>query len=264
LSQHSISGIRIVTAGLLAIFLPLISSAQQPAAKATSVRPAPTLPDGKVDLGGTGLWSPKWVQDWADTTYVEKAVEVPFTAAGSAKFQERRATLSKDDPEGYCMPPGVPRYTGTPYPFQIVQLKDRVLIMHESMHGYRIVLLKDANDPKKHPAPEQLNPTWLGHSVGWYEDDGKTLVVDTVGFNGHTWLDYVGHPISEDLHVVERFTRPNYGTLHYQATIEDKQMYTKPWTSSFTIPWKEGLELFEYICNENNKDLLHLNTKEWK
>ena len=103
-----------------------------------------------------------------------------------------------------------------------------------------------------------------GHSVGWYEDDGKTLVVDTVGFNGHTWLDYVGHPISEDLHVVERFTRPNYGTLHYQATIEDKQMYTKPWTSSFTIPWKEGLELFEYICNENNKDLLHLNTKEWK
>lgn len=139
-----------------------------------------------------------------------------------------------------------------------------MLIIHESMHGYRIILLRDPNDPKKHPPIESLNPTWLGHSVGWYEDNGQTLVIDTVGFNGNTWLDYVGHPTSENLHVVERITRPNYGTLHYQTTIEDPTMYTRPWTSSFTVPWREGQELLEYVCNENNKDIFHMNTTGWK
>ena len=85
----------------------------------------PRLADGKVDFGGKGVWAPIWVLDWADPKYVDKAVEVPFTTWGLATFKERRANLSKDDPEGYCLPPGMPRYTGTPYPFQIIELPDR-------------------------------------------------------------------------------------------------------------------------------------------
>lgn len=227
-------------------------------APAAPSKPTPKLADGKVDLGGNGMWAPIWVQDWADTRWVEKKIDVPFTEKAAALFKERKDTISAHDPEGFCLPPGVPRYTGTPYPFQIIQLKDRVLFIHESMHGYRIIFLKD---DLKHPPIEELNPNWLGHSVGRYEDNGMTFVVDTVGFNGRTWLDYVGHPTSEDLHVVERITRPDYDTLHYVATIEDKQMYKQPWTTSFNIRWREGQELIEYICNENNRDILHMDTK---
>jgi hypothetical protein len=218
-------------------------------------RPTPRLADGKVDFGGKGIWSPIWVQDWADKKYVEKDIDVPFTPAGLALFKERRANLSKDDPEGYCLPPGVPRYTGTPYPFQMIQLPDRLVILYEgASHGYRVIYM----DGRKHSADP--NPTWMGESIASWEDN-DTLVVDTIGFNGRTWLDYVGHPASEQLHVVEKYRRPDNNTLLYETTITDPVYYSKPWTSSFRVRWTAGAELLEYICNENNKDIYHLDTK---
>lgn len=106
------------------------------------VGPTPRLSDGKVDLGGKGVWAPIWVLDWADKKYVEQNIDVPFTPAGMELYKERQATHSKDDPEGYCLPAGVPRYTGTPYPFQIIQLPDRVVILYEgASHMYRVILL---------------------------------------------------------------------------------------------------------------------------
>jgi hypothetical protein len=83
-------------------------------------------------------------------------------------------------------------------------------------------------------------------------------VVDTIGFNDRTWLDQDGHPHTEALHTVERFQRVDEETLHYQVTIEDGNTYTKPWTTSYTIPWAPGQEPMEYVCNENNVDLTHL------
>jgi hypothetical protein len=230
-----------------------VAAKAAPASDKTATQPTPRLSDGKVDLGGKGVWAPIWVLDWADKKYVEENIDVPMTPAGADLYKERRANNSKDDPEGYCLPAGVPRYTGTPYPFQLIQLPDRVVILYEgASHMYRVVPLN-----AKHSADP--NPTWLGESVGWYEGN-DTLVVDTVGFNGRTWLDYVGHPASDQLHVVERFTRPNYGSLHYEATIEDPKFYTKPWTTKFNVKWKPGWEIQEYVCLENNKDLMHLGT----
>jgi len=229
-------------------------------AAAAGAQPTPRLADGKVDFGGKGVWAPIWVLDWANPKYVEKAVEVPFTPAALAKFQERRANNSKDDPEGYCLPPGVPRYTGTPYPFQLIQLPDRLVILYEgASHMYRTVFM----DGRKHTSEDKLNPTWLGESIGWWEGN-DTLVVDSVGFNGRTWLDYVGHPATEKLHVIEKFRRPDFNTLSYEATIDDPGAYTKPWTTSFKIPFKAGWDLLEYVCLENNKDLVHLGTNEPK
>jgi hypothetical protein len=179
---------------------------------------------------------------------------VPFTPAALKLFNERKATLSRDDPEGFCLPPGVPRYTGTPYPFQILQMPDRVVILYEgASHMYRQIFM----DGRKHTAPDKLNPSWMGESIGHY-DANNTLVVDTIGFNGRTWLDYVGHPASEDLHVIERFSRPDSLTLAYEATIEDKQMYTKPWTTKFYVKFRPKWDLLEYVCLENNKDLTHI------
>jgi hypothetical protein len=256
---------RIALAAAAIAFLPLASfrASAQPAAKpagappSTEVQPTPRLPDGKVDFGGKGVWAPIWVLDWADKKWVNKAIDVPFTPAGLELFKERRATNSKDDPEGYCLPAGVPRYTGTPYPFQIIQLPDRVVILYEgASHMYRVVLMnaEHSKDP---------DPTWLGESVGHWEGN-DTLVIDSVGFNGRTWLDYVGHPASDQLHVIERLRRPDFRTLVYEATIEDPKYYTKPWTTSFNVKFQPGWEIKEYVCLENNKDLLHLGTKEPK
>jgi hypothetical protein len=243
-------------AGLMAFGLSVATVfAQKPPAK-----PTPRLADGKIDFGGKGVWAPIWVQDWADTKYVDKAVNVPFTAWGLQMFQERRSTLSRNDPEGYCLPPGVPRYTGTPYPFQMIQLPDRIVILYEGgSHTYRTIFM----DGRKHAVGDKLNPTWMGESIASWEDN-DTLVVDTIGFNGRTWLDYVGHPTSEKLHVIERYRRPDFNTLVYEATIDDPVAYTKPWSSSFKIPFREGWDILEYVCLENNKDLLHLGTTEPK
>ena len=255
---------RIVLAAAATALLPLASFHLngQPAAKpagaaAIEVQPTPRLPDGKVDFGGKGVWAPIWVLDWADKKWVTQAIDVPFKPEGLELFKERRASNSKDDPEGYCLPAGVPRYTGTPYPFQIIQLPDRVVILYEgASHMYRVVLMnaEHSKDP---------DPTWLGESVGHWEGS-DTLVIDTVGFNGRTWLDYVGHPASDQLHVIEKLRRPDYRTLVYEATIDDPKYYTKPWTTSFKVKFQPGWEIKEYVCLENNKDLLHLGTKEPK
>ena len=246
--------------GLVSLALPALAqpAAKPAAAAATSeVQPTPRLPNGKVDFGGKGVWAPIWVLDWANRKWVKNDIDVPFTPEGSALFKERRATNSKDDPEGYCLPAGVPRYTGTPYPFQIIQLPDRVVILYEgASHMYRVILMDvpHSNDP---------DPTWLGESVGHWEGN-DTLVVDSVGFNGRTWLDYVGHPASDQLHVVEKFRRPDFRTLNYEVMIEDPKFYTKPWTTSFNVKFQPGWEIKEYVCLENNKDLIHLGTKEPK
>jgi hypothetical protein len=235
------------------------SSAAKPAAPAAPpAGPTPRLADGKVDFGGKGVWAPIWVLDWADKKYVVNAVEVPFKPEGLALYKERRANDSKDDPEGYCLPPGVPRYTGTPYPFQLIQQPDRVVILYEgASHMFRQVFM----DGRKHSADP--NPTWMGESIGWWEGN-DTLVVDTIGFNGRTWLDYVGHPASDRLHVIEKFRRPDALTLNYEATIEDPQYYTKPWTTNFIVKFRPGWDLYEYVCLENNKDLTHIGTTQPK
>ena len=93
---------------------PAYGQGSAPSGSKSAAGPAPRLPDGKVDFGGKGVWAPIWVLDWSDQKYVEHAVDVPFTPKGLQLFNERRANESKDDPEGYCLPPGVPRYTGTP------------------------------------------------------------------------------------------------------------------------------------------------------
>jgi hypothetical protein len=225
----------------------------------TPPKPAPRLADGHPDLGnGKGAWNPRIIENIAGVgpggarrSPVEKVVDVPFQPWAKKAYEEHLANLSKDDPEGLCLPPGVPRMMATPFPFQIYQQPDRVIFVFEGgAHVWRVIY----TDGRPHP--KDPNPTFLGDSVGRWERD--TLVVDVIGFNNETWLDQDGHPHTDALHVVERYTRVNEMTLHYEATIDDPKAYTKTWTTSYTIPWQPGAELLEYICQENNKDLPHL------
>jgi hypothetical protein len=101
-----------------------------------------------------------------------------------------------------------------------------------------------------------MNPAWTGYSVGRW--DGDTLVVDTTGFNGKLWLDQVGHPSTEALHVTERFTRKNLGEMELRVTIDDPKAYTKPWDVKLAWTLVPDTDLIESICEENSKDLPHM------
>jgi hypothetical protein len=180
---------------------------------------------------------------------------VPFQPWAAAVYDYNSANMSKYDPEGYCLPPGGPRMLATPYPMEIIQQPEHkriIMIFEGATHIWREIHM----DGRPHPKGDDLNPTYLGHAVGHWQQD--TLVVDVVGFNEGTWLDYFGHPHTDLLHVVERYSRPNKNTLHYEATIDDPGAYTKPFTVAWDIPWDATDELKEYICQENNRFMLEL------
>jgi len=215
-----------------------------------AIAPAPTsatprATDGKPDL--SGVWG--YAGYTSDIARDYDVGEVPMTPLGNKLFTQRQAQEGVDDPEARCLPTGVPRRD--PYPSKMIQLPNLVVILFEgNLHSFRQIFL----DRKEHPA--DLNPTWWGDSIGHW--DGDELVVDTVGFNGKTWLDLAGHPTSDQLHVIERYSRPDFGHLKWEITIEDPVMYTRAWKVTEIIPVITNGDLIEYVCTENERDSRHL------
>lgn len=216
--------------------------------------PTPRFADGTVDLGGNGVWNLPYTTNFAATMEgYDEGVRPPFRPWAKAMWDYNRANSVKYDPEGFCLPPGGPRSMGTPYPAEIVQNRDRIFIIFEGGgHVWREIYMDD----REHPTGDALNPTYFGHSVGHWEDD--TLVIDTVGYNEKTWIDYNGHMHTDQLHTIEYITRPDKETLHYKTIIDDPGAYTEPWTAQWDIGWIEGQELQDYVCQENNKYLLDM------
>jgi len=246
----------VAVVGLLSL-TPQLAEAQRgggrggDAAPAPPAPPTPRLPDGTVDLGGDGVWSLPWITNFG--RQIVGGDDVPFLPWTQAMHEYNAGNSVMYDPEGFCLPPGGPRAFGTPYPAEIIQDGDRVVIIFEGgAHVWREIHM----DGREHLSGDALNPTYFGHSIGHWE--GDVLVVDTVGFNEKTWLDYGGHMHTNQLHTVERFSRPDRNTLHYESVIDDPGAYSEPWTIAWDIRWNEGQELTEYICQENNKFLLDL------
>jgi hypothetical protein len=254
-----------IAAGLVFAWLPASAQVGPDPDESKPSRPTPRWTDGHPDLGNSkGAWFPRIVDDISGNgggekdertrerqkKMVDERIDVPFLEWTKKAYEESAATLSKEDPEGRCLPPGIPRMMNTPFPMQMYQLPDRVMQVYEGgAHMWRVIYM----DGRPHPKGDQLNPTYLGHSVGHWE--GDTLVVDVVGLNDRTWLDAAGHRHTEQLHVIERYTRVNENVLHYQATIDDPGAYSKPWTVGWKISWMPGMEPLEYVCQENNKDV---------
>lgn len=241
-----------VIAGLCSMTAAVL--AQAPSAVEAPRSPTPRLVDGKVDLGGSGIWSLPYIVNFAATMDgFADGVRPPFLPWTKAMWEYNRSNDVKYDPEGFCLPPGGPRSMGTPYPAEIIQTPDRIVIIFEGGgHVWREIHM----DGREHPPVADLNPTYFGHSVGHWE--GDTLVVDTVGYNEKTWIDYNGHMHTEQLHTIEYITRPFKEVLHYEAVIDDPGAYSAPWTVKWDINWSEGLELQDYVCQENNKYLLDM------
>jgi hypothetical protein len=211
--------------------------------------PAPKLPDGTPDLSGV------WTGFGSNAGDITRGLKAGSEVVMLPWAEEKMKTLkSQNDPQANCLPSGVPR--GNPYPWRIVQTPTHKAATHIYMlfegniHSFRQVFLDGR------PHPEDPDPTWYGHSIGHWE--GETLVVDTVGYNDKFWFDYLGHPHTEKLHTVERYTRTDLDTLAIEVTIEDPGAYAKPFTTTGRARLMRDGELMEYVCQENNIDLIHV------
>lgn len=197
------------------------------------------MPDGHPDLSGV-YNSAAIVRGPASPD----APAAPVLKPGAEKFKVVRGPT---DTGLYadCMPTGVPGAFFVPYQWQIVQGIDRIVILHEYPHLFRVIPTGGG------PHQVDLDPTWMGDSIGHWE--GDTLVVDTVAFNEKTELPG-GFRHTEALHVIERFHRTDFETMEYQATIDDPNVFVKPWTIVRTFPLRTDLDkVDEFVC-ENNKD----------
>jgi hypothetical protein len=192
----------------------------------------PHTQDGKVDLSGV------WVLSGSANLPSDPA----YTPEAKKLYDQRKANKGKDDPTAVCLPNGTVRVNGLPY--KIVQTPKMVILLGEAnTHSYRRFFL----DGRPHNLDLDPN-SWTGDSIAKWE--GDTLVVDTVSVNDKTWLDATGKPHSDEMHVVERYSRPDLGHLNLDYTLEDPKDFTKPYTFKRVFTLAPGWELQEYVCQE--------------
>lgn len=231
-------------------------------------RPTPHWPDGRVNLGPMpgekGVWAGNAGATLAsnsrgiDNNLINlptnmKAADLPFQDWSRALYQYRQERLTADDPHVRCKGSGGPRLYHTPYGFEILDMPEMQKVFVVGVggpHTWRVFYM----DGREHP--KDLDPSYYGHSVGHW--DGETLVVDTVGYNERFWFVREGLPHTEQLHLTEKFSRPEYDTLRYEVTVDDPGAYTKPWSGGWAIPWNPNDEVYEYMCQENNRDVKHM------
>ena len=207
--------------------------------------PAPRLANGKPDF--SGVWqSPRMADVTQDMPCCKGVKQLPFTPFGKQQWDSYDA--AKGDYTGSCLPFGLLRSVGGPHPIQIIQNEKYIAMLFEQNSWFHVTPI-DGRPHLKDP-----DPTWFGSSVGHWE--GDTLVIDSIAFNGKIRIDTIGHPVSDQLHTIERFRRRDLGHIDYVLTIDDPKTYTKPWDSVRTWTLRPDWEIMEYSCEENNKDIL--------
>lgn len=193
--------------------------------------PVPRMADGRPDLSGVWLTS--------NDPYPEEPQALPWAAE---LVEERIANSLIDHPHTRCLP-GSPVVDGAAaFIVKFAQTSNLVLILLEGAPGFRQIFV----DGRDHPAIP--NPTWMGHSIGRWEED--TLVVDTIGFNSRGWTDL--YPRTEMMRMEELYRRPDYGHLEVRVVFDDPGVFEEPWTWNMTWDLAPQEELMEYVC-ENNK-----------
>jgi hypothetical protein len=213
--------------------------------KPNMAAPAPRLPDGKPDL--SGVWNPAggYIRDLARGV----TEPIPFQPWAKALYDERASGAQwKIEPDANCLPQGVPKVLVAPAPWRIVQTPAIVFFVHEAFNLWWQAFM-DGRQFVPHP---DNSPTWHGYSTARW--DGDTLAIDSQGFNGKVWLDQLGKPSTEALHVTTRLRRKDFGHMEIQMTIDDPKAYTKPWGNTVEATFMPNTELMEFICLENERD----------
>jgi hypothetical protein len=180
---------------------------------------------------------------------VDGGGEIPYKPEARTKQKENQDHWVERDPEIKCYLPGVPRANYMPYPFQIFQSASAIFFAYEYDGAVRNVYLKD-------PGPAPID-SWMGQSVAKW--DGDTMVIDVTGFNDSTWFDRAGNFHTDALHVVERYTRVQPDVITYEATIEDPNVYTRPWKISFPLYRRldKNAQIMDFKCVEFVEELLY-------
>ena len=176
----------------------------------------------------------------------------PFQPWALGVYQHRQQRHLADDP-GFlnCKNPGAVRQFQTPYGVQFVEdpARERIFVLiGGGNHNYRIIYM-DGRDQQGQVQGDDDNPLYYGRAVAHWE--GDTLVVRTTGFNEDFWFTNGGLPHTDQLSLVERFSRPDYDTLRYEVTVDDPGAYTAPWSSGWELRWVGGEELPVYFCQDN-------------
>ena len=261
LYKTALAGIVCIAAGALWV-------AVLPVAAQTAAYKAPRSFDGHADLSGIyeAINSANWdLQDHspaAGTMWQTGAINsepagqsvveggtIPYKPQALAKKKVNWENRRTNDPEAKCYMPGIPRANYMSFPFQIVQSPRGILFVYEFASANRLVNMGK---------PEEAgSDTWMGTNNGHWE--GDTLVVDVTGLNGLAWFDRAGDYASNNLHVVERWSRPDPYHLNYEATIEDPSVFTRPWKISMPLYRKveKNAQLLEFKCVEFAEELLY-------
>jgi len=245
-----------------------------PPAAPLEPRPTPRWPDkqprlGAAQGGSTGYWAYPSVTALAEGNSADK-IAVPMDTWGLLKniadapkvapmqpwalqlYTERQKRFLQDDPMYLnCKPPGGSRQFQLAYGVQFVEDRDRkriFVLMGSGNNNYRIINT-DGRSHKGQVGGDDENPLYFGRSVGHWE--GDTFVVDTRGFNEDFWFTNGGLPHTDQLRLLERFSRPDFDTLKYDVTVEDPGAYTRPWSSSSTLRWVAGEEMPRHLCQDN-------------
>jgi hypothetical protein len=230
---------------------------------------APRAPDGKPNLNG--IWQALGTAHWDLEAHAARqgpvvamgalgaipgglgivvGGKIPYQDWARAKQQENLKDWLGLDPAVKCYMPGVPRATYMPFPFQIVQTLEHVLIAYEFASASRVIYMN-------RPDFEAPVDSWMGHSLGHWE--GDTLVVDVTAQVEQTWFDSSGNFHSDALRVVERYTPIAADALLYEATIEDPKVYTRPWKISMPLyrRLEKNAQLLEFKCVEFAEELMY-------
>src|SRR5436190_4775057 len=263
----------IIVATVVAVLVLVISiqgqvRGQAPAPAAAASARLPRMPDGKPNL--TGLWQAFGTAYWdirdhsaqagpffqlgatgampAGTGIVEGG-DIPYKPAAAAKQKENFKNRLQADPEVKCFMPGVPRGTYMPFPFQIIQSQSDIAIAYEYATANRVI---NMGKPK-----EAAVDTWMGTSNGRWQ--GDTLIVDVTGLNGNSWFDRSGNFMSENVHIVERYSLADADHINYEATIDDNTIFTRPWKISLPLYRRKekNAQLGEFKCVEFAEELIY-------
>jgi hypothetical protein len=222
--------------------------------------PAPRTADGMPDL--SGVWNyagvlgfrggppppPPGTPPQATFWNIEAGIKegLPLRPWAAELRNTRMDANSKDNPDAACLPIGYMQSHTHSQPRKMVQLPDLIVILYEANGGVRQIFL----DGRPAPPPD-AEPWWWGYSRGRWE--GDTLVVESTHFKDGGWLDVNGAPLTDGARIVERFRRPNAGTLEIDVTIDDPKAYTRPWTVRVNQRLLPDTDLIEFVCQENNQ-----------
>jgi hypothetical protein len=259
LVNWSIASVALLACSVLLAQNATSQTGKEPAGAAKSQWQVPKTQWGEPDF--SGMWEPKMpasAREYAGYSFVSHKDVVPLmTPWGKAQYEQTkpswgpRAVEDSTDmvnpttgKEIGCFPTGVPRIWVHPFPTKIVQAPGVVYLLHEFNHFVREIY---TNEGRQHP--KDLDPLWMGNSVGWWE--GNTLVIDTVGFNDKTWIDRAGLPHSDQMHVIERLTRPEHDKLRVDITVDDPKTYTRPVTGFRELEFEPNWHITEMICEDN-------------